>query len=355
VSAAAAPAGTAPAGTIDWHNHWFSKRSVTYLEKRTAAPQIVQTVDGRLAFVSSSGTSSPRLTLAPEFTDVDARIEHLDKVGVSRQIISWPTTLGVDALLTADEAKPLWSEYNEDLGSLVKQYPDRFSGLAALPTSDVDWAAQELERAHRELGLIGAVLPVGAFQTLEGAKHLTPIFDVAQKYGSHIYLHTGPASASIPGQSSLHAPPNDAPDIRATLDRSASFTQGAITLTQTAFLDPYPNVTLQIAMLGGSVSYLSSWLAIYGKQTDGGNALAKLRRIYYDSGVYGRAPHTVTFASAAIGADRILFGSDFPLAPTDHTTSVINKSTLTSKEKNQIFVSNGHELFDAIGKKATTA
>jgi predicted TIM-barrel fold metal-dependent hydrolase len=344
---------SAPPQTIDWHNHWLSPTTVELLSKRTTGPRIEKD-DGRLAFVTEGPNGIGRLVLAPEFTNVDARLKHLDRAGVDRQVISWPTTLGVDAALAAPDARDLWTAYNDELADLVHKYPTRFSGLAALPTSDIDWAASELDRAHTKLGLIGAVLPVGAFQTLEGARHLTPIFDVAQKYGSHIYLHTGPASSSIPGQSIEVPAANDAPVVRASLDRALSFARGTVTLTQTGYLDKYPDVSVQVAMLGGSVSILSAWLTRYGRNNgQGGDAPALLKRVYFDTGVFGRSSDLVDFAVRTFGADRFLFGSDYPLAPTQRTVTSINSSDVDAPGRHEIYVQNGHNLFQKLSAGKT--
>jgi predicted TIM-barrel fold metal-dependent hydrolase len=334
----------APAHTIDWHNHWLSPQSVEFLKKRTVAPRIVENSDKSLSFITDDN-GGPGLKLALEFTDVDARIRQLNRVGVSRQIISWPTTLGVDAVLDAAESRELWTAYNDDLAALVKQHPDRFSGLAALPTSDIPWAAQELGRAHTRLGLLGAVLPVGAFQSREGAERLTDIFDVAQAHSSHIYLHTGPARPEIPGQITLSTPPNDARDARATLDRALTFARGAVTLTQTDFLAPYTNVTAQIAMLGGALPVLSSWLLHNPRGSQRGPGGRLFERVYVDTGVFGRSPDLVAFATRVLGTDRVLFGSDFPLALTEKTLVALNQSTLSDTDKRQILVDNGQNLY----------
>ncbi|MGI4790234.1 MAG: hypothetical protein ACRYFS_15460 [Janthinobacterium lividum] len=120
---------------------------------------------------------------------------------------------------------------------------------------------------HQDLGLIGAVLPVGAFQTLEGARRLAPIFEVVQNHGKPIYLHIGSASPEVPGQTVLDTPPDDAPALRAVLERSTSFALGA--LTQTGFLAPYPDVMVQIAMLGGSNAFYATWAKLHGGRDKG--------------------------------------------------------------------------------------
>ena len=47
---------------------------------------------------------------------------------------------------------------NDEIARLVKEKPDRFSGIATLPMQAPDKAAAELRRAIRRLGLHGAMI-----------------------------------------------------------------------------------------------------------------------------------------------------------------------------------------------------
>jgi predicted TIM-barrel fold metal-dependent hydrolase len=167
-------AGAAPA-IIDWHAHWVGPRVVELLAARP----------------------SPRPPQGAGWFDLDSRLRHMDEAGVQRQILSW-VGAAYDGILSPDDARPIWRAQNDNVAAAVKKYPARFSGLATLPTANVAWAAAELERAHTELGLIGAVLPLDAFVTLAGARALAPIFTVAQKHRSHIFVHRGAAAPDIP-------------------------------------------------------------------------------------------------------------------------------------------------------------
>jgi predicted TIM-barrel fold metal-dependent hydrolase len=330
---------------IDWHNHWLSPKVVEALSKRSQTPRIAADDQGNPLFIGSTGPGGlPPLSIASGFTSVKERLNHLDKVGVERQVISWPTTLGTDAALSAADAVPIWKAYNEDLSALVAAHPDRLSGLAILPTSDLEWAAKELARAHEELGLLGATLPVGSFHTLEGAQHFRPLLEVAQKYRSHIYLHTGSASAGIPGQVSL--PASDLFWPRFGVNAGWSFASAIVTLTLSDFLEPYPDVTFQAAMLGGAVTFHAEFF-----ETGVKNASKALRRVFIDTGVFGRGPRAVALAVKAVGADRILFGSDYPLAPIDVTLDAIDRSEISGKEREQILSINGLELLASKGLK----
>lgn len=345
-SAAALPIpanGVAPAGTIDWHNHWVSPRAAALLaniDLTNAGPRIPG------APFPSAPHGNSTMLVSP-----DQRLEHLNAVNVDRQVISWATTSGWDAVLTPDQAKPVWTAFNEDLSELIGKHPEKFAGYAVYPTSDIDWGAEELERAYSQLGLIGSVVPVGAFATLEGLKAFTPIFDVTQKYKGIIYLHSGSGYHTVPGQVVLNTPPDDAPSERYNLEWSATYARGVVTLTQTDFLDKYPDVTIQVAMLGGQTPFLFNSLTT---QPDGGaEAIRRLRRVYIDASTT-TAPHTLDLAVRTIGADRILFGSDYgavnSIAP---IVSAVRASTLTPDEQQQVFVETGRKLFAEKGQPRT--
>ncbi len=339
---------------IDWHSHWIPRRVIDLLRQRRLNPRVVENAQGESVLLAQPwAVAAKGRPLIPEWHDIDLRLRRLDAAGIDRQLLSWPTTNQVDAFLEAEEARPLWTAYNNELARLVEERGDRFFGVAMLPSSDIHWAARELERAHRELGLIGAALPIGGFQTLAAARHFAPVLEVAQRYRSHLYFHTGPAHPSLPGQPpNVPHPENDVPLIRWSLDTGGSFAAGVVTLTQTGFLKPYPDVTLQIAMLGGSIPFLAESIELRARGLHGtsqpGNTRDAFRRVYFDSGVIGRGPRALKLAVETFGADRILFGTDFPPLPAvEDTVAAFDSVELTAEDRNLIRSENGNRLLEA--------
>lgn len=327
---------------IDWHTHWLSPNALKFLEQRQQAPRIVRNAEGELGFEVKSSVLRRTLPIGPSFFDGPTRIAHIDAAGIERQIISWPTTLGVDPALEASDARELFGTYNDDLAALVREYPNRLSGLAALTTADIQWSAAELERGHQELGLIGAVLPAGAFLNLDGAQALAPIFEVAQRYKSHIYLHTGLAHPSIPGQWS-HPPATDATTARWLLESTSQFAGAWITLGATPFLDAYPDVTVQLAMLGGVLPFLTGSIEARYQREGSPSPLPGLRRLYIDTGILGTDPGALELAVKTFGTERILFGSDYPLLQSDKVLSEFTKAELPAESRNAI-LQNGRDI-----------
>ena len=86
----------------------------------------------------------------------EERLGALDEAGVSVQVLSLDGP-GTDLLPPRDGAA--WArEANDALAGLIAVHPDRFAGLAHLPLTDPDAAADELERCVRQLGLKGALV-----------------------------------------------------------------------------------------------------------------------------------------------------------------------------------------------------
>jgi len=333
---------------IDWHTHWIAPGVVDLARRRTPAL---------------------RLPSGQVWFDVAHRLQHLDAVGVRRQIVSFVGP-AYDGALAPAEARPFWRAQNDGLAELVRRHPDRFSALATLPTANVAWAAEELERAHRDLGLIGATLPLDAFVSLEGARSLAPIFAVAQKYRSHLYIHRGSAAPQVPGQhpevgptnpyfglASYRSPnrappgaPGDAAVARATLITSAHLATGVITLALTDFLDPYPDVTVQMTMIGGSISFVAEQIELAASRAGLPDPAERFRRVYLDTGASGRGPRGIALAAKVFGADRILFGSDYgPWPSIVPFIAAVNQAAISAEERNLIFVENGRRLLRARG------
>jgi predicted TIM-barrel fold metal-dependent hydrolase len=345
-------------GIIDLHSHWFSPSSLKLLGQRNSSPRIFEPQPGRFEFHrAGAGTSTQPFSLESQWFDVDQRIAHLDAHGVRHQLISWPTTIGVDAAISAAESIPLWSAYNDELAQLVGRHPKRLSAVAALATSDIAWSARELARAHEELGLIGAVLPVNGFASLAAARQFAPLFAVAQKYRSHIYLHTGYANPLIPGQPPvfLHS---DAVGVRNVLDLAWQFASSYVTLGFTEFLDDYPDVTIQIAMLGGMGTIAN--IVELGQQASGhfsdARPTERLKRLLLDTGAAGRGPHAIALATRVFGASQVVFGSDYaPVPSVAPVIANVHASEIDDAEREQIFFGNAQQLLRAKGLEIAPA
>jgi predicted TIM-barrel fold metal-dependent hydrolase len=361
-----------PRGSIiDWHTHWIGPRVTALLQARKEGPRLVTNEKGE-RYQVGRGAAGPRAGAKPQdpvWYDVDVRLAHLDKVGVARQLVGF-TGSSYDGVLPPDEARPFWRAQNEDIAELVRTHPTRFLGLATLPTGDVEGAAAELERAHNELGLIGGTLPLDAFIHLESARALTPIFAVAQKHRSHLYIHRGEAAPTIPLQTpevgasnayfglpasrqangSLPELPGDHAWARTTLITSTHLAAGAITLALTDLLDPYPDVSVQLTMIGGSIAHVVEAIEQRTDRDGLPSPIPRLRRIYVDTGATGRGPRGIALAAKVFGSDRILFGSDYgPWPSIEPFIKGVADAEISPAQRQLIYVDNGRALLASKG------
>lgn len=339
---------------MDWHSHYASKAEVAFFTARGQAPRILTSVDGitRLQNVdTASAAAGGPAPFSP--SDIPARIRHLDQNGIQHQLLTQTVALGLDATIPVEELRPLFRAFNDELAAVIHQHPDRFIGVAALPTADPHWAAEELTRAHRDLGFIGGSLPLNAFATLEGARTMAPLFEAAQKNRSHFFVHRAPASDHVPGQPATVIP-SDTEYARWALISNTHLAAGGITLGLTDFLDPYPDVTVQVIMLAGFLPYLIDAIVPAAEKAGVKDPLAKLRRLYIDPGPYSRIGDWVELAASKLGADRLLFGSDYgvnggtngDIAPAIATLD----RALTPEQRQLIYVDNSRDLLKLKGR-----
>src|SRR3984957_7030338 len=117
----------------------------------------------------------------------DARIAAMDEGGVDLAVLSLAAP-GVEQL-DATEAIGLARECNDELGAAVARYPDRLAGFATVPISAPDAAADELERAVRTLGFVGAVIKGHSQGRYLDDPFFEPVLDRVAALNVPIYLH----------------------------------------------------------------------------------------------------------------------------------------------------------------------
>jgi 5-carboxyvanillate decarboxylase len=306
---------------IDWHSHWIPPSLADQVARHRKLPP------------------------APEFFDVDARLKHMDAAGIERQVISWPTTFGFDAILPVAETAAFYHRYNTLLGELVARQPDRFSGLAAVPMADPEAAATELTRAQTGLGLIGAVVPADAFLTAAGAVLYTPLLAAAQRLCSHLYVHPGPTGLPVTGHIPIEFLRVDSSSGRWLLEVGTRLGAAALTLETSGLLDSYPAISVHVAMLGGHLGWIAETLVERAQKGSADSPLVfPLKRIFVDTGIMKPGGRELAIAVSAFGADRILFGSDFPLFGTQQPRVAFQHSGLDGETQRMILTGNGKRL-----------
>jgi predicted TIM-barrel fold metal-dependent hydrolase len=240
-----------------------------------------------------------------------SRLAAMDAAGIDVQVLSHNQP-GCQAL-DADAAIPVAREVNDLLSEAVKSHPDRFAGLAALPTADPAAAVKELERAVTTLDFRGAMINGHTRGSFLDEKKYWGIFECAESLGVPIYLHP-----SIPHPAVMQAYFEGYPELAFAawgfgIDTGAHF----LRLVFAGVFDAFPKLTFILGHLGEGLPFM---LHRIQDQTQ----LAALRRglkrtpaqyltenlVVTCSGNFSAAAFLCSVA--ALGVDNVLFSVDWP-------------------------------------------
>lgn len=328
-----------PERAIDMHSHYYGGL-VDGLLQRTSRPYVSTNADGR--HVLNAMTAST--VMSPGYTTPSARIAYLDSVGIGTQMMTFPGALGLD-VMPAGEVAGLIRHFNDDLAALCDGSSGRFCGLAGLPLADMDEAVREFRRIRLELNLQGAILPGDCFLSIERAEGLRPLFRAADDVGGLLMVHPGLAVGGVPP-----APYADTSVLRASvLTLQASIAQMGMTLLFGSLLDDHPNVAVQLVNLGGTLPFIVERLEAVSRSRalDRPFERDRLRRLHYDCASLG--PRALEMAVTMIGADRLMFGTDYPIFQPGDALNVIEDAALAAAEKDMIRSLNARALLTRFG------
>jgi predicted TIM-barrel fold metal-dependent hydrolase len=110
------------------------------------------------------------------------------------------------------------------------------------------------------------------------------------------------------------------------------------------FLVPYPEVTVQVANLGGAIPFLIERMDEVCRQQLKGDALpsSRMQRCYVDTASFG--PRAIELAVACFGADHVLLGTDCPIFDTQRMLDAIAETHLDEHDRSLITSSNARRM-----------
>lgn len=250
-------------------------------------------------------TTAPHRGLGADDTEADlkARFALMDEAGVDLQILSVAPMNGY--LADRRQSVAATRMINDCYADLVRRYPQRFRAFATVPLPHLDDALAELGRTVGELGLLGITLT-----TTVGGKALTdpsfaPLWDELDRRGAVVFVH--------PAGDCAGSPQVDGP-LRWLVGAPMEDTIAAAKLITEGHLQRYSNVRIINSHFGGALPLLlERWDNLSRLGGAGPEILPSqaAHLMWYDTVCHGSL--TALHAGvSAVGADRLLLGSDFP-------------------------------------------
>jgi 2,3-dihydroxybenzoate decarboxylase len=111
----------------------------------------------------------------------------MDRNGVDMQVLSL-TSPGIQVQPDPDIAVADARTANDFLADIIKEHPQRFAGLAAIPLQDPPQAAAELRRAI-EAGLCGALVNDHTLGHYLDEPQYAPVWETLQDLDVPLYIH----------------------------------------------------------------------------------------------------------------------------------------------------------------------
>ena len=282
----------------------------------------------------------------------DYRLRQMDAHGMQMMILSLNAP-AVQAIHDVKRAKEIALRANDFLAEAVAKQPDRFQGLAALPMQDPDAASRELERCMRELGFRGAL--VNGFSQVVKPDSMVyldlpqyrPFWATVEKLDAPFYLHPRnplPSAAQIyEGHPWLLGP---------TWAFGQETAVHALRLMASGLFDAHPRLKIILGHMGEGLPY-SIW------RVDNRNAWTKMpprypakRKLgeYFQENFYlttsgNFRTQTLIDAMLEVGADRILFSTDWPFENVDHAAIWFDAAAISEDDRQKIGRLNAVKLF----------
>ena len=322
------------------------------LEEHFAAPETLNDSKGYL-----SDSAWPELER--RLMDIqEYRLAEMDKHSMQLMLLSLNAP-AVQAIADSKRAVEIARRANDYLAKEVQKRPDRFQGLAALAMQDPDEAIRELRRCVKELGFRGAL--VNGFSQIRDPNSMVYLDDLryrgfwaeCEKLDVPFYLHPRnplPSAAQIyEGHPWLLGP---------TWAFGQETAVHALRLMASGLFDAHPRLQIILGHMGEGLPF-SIW------RCDNHNAWTKRppqypakRKLgeYFQENFYittsgNFRTQSLVDAILEIGADRIMFSTDWPFENIDHAAEWFDAAAISEADRQKIGRDNAVRLFKLNFKK----
>jgi predicted TIM-barrel fold metal-dependent hydrolase len=332
---------------IDFEAHFVTQDYVRAMEENKGYPHyVVDRLTGRrrLYYTEDVGEPLGDILLNRLLDTGEERLKNMDVAGIDVQVLSL-TSPGVEQFDPAI-GTALARKINDDLSEIIKRYPDRFIGFAALAPQDPEAAADELERTVKDLGFKGWKTHSNYGGSYLDDEQYWPILERAEKLDVPIYLH--PAVPAIPQLRKYGFALAGAP-FGFGIETSVCMMR----LVYSGIFDRYPGLKFLLGHLGEGLPFLLQRIDFaYVRPWFDPDARPRLKKKPSDylkenmyvttSGNYLPAAFMCTYET--MGIEKILLATDYPYEDSKECTQFLEGLPIPQDARDQIYSLNASQI-----------
>ncbi len=242
--------------------------------------------------------------------DLDARLQDLERRRIDLQLISpSPRTISDQARVIGVEVARLM---NRETANLVKRGAGRLGGMGVIPLGEPEKAVDEIRRTIGEYGFRGVCLPTSAAGRPLDLPEFAGMWDTLEELGLLVFMHATTAiTRETLGEYTLNT----------VIAWPTEVTIAATRLIFSGVMEGHPGLHLVLSHGGGTLPFLAGRLDLaYQAPNYEANPACRanikkppsqyLTHFYFDTVV--ASPASLRFLIDRVGADRVMFGTDFP-------------------------------------------
>jgi uncharacterized protein len=324
---------------IDTENHFASEAWVDALRKNSGYPRLTNDPATKYRLHPAPG-SHLGYRLLDQLLDLDdGRLARLDDAGIDVTVLSLaaPGTEPFEPSLGTRIAKAT----NDELAAAVARHPDRYLGYATLAPKDPEGAAKELERCVKELGFRGWNTHSNVGDSYLDEKRYWPVLAKAEELGVPIYLHpTWPIIKEFQTYGMALSGP--------TFGFGAETALVAMRMITAGVFDAFPRLQIILGHYAEGLPFMFDRVDrayLQGHVRPDPAVAPVLQRLPSEylrdnflastSGNYSPAAFACTLT--AMGAARMVIGSDYPFEDMKACTDFLAAQPMTPADQEQLY------------------
>jgi aminocarboxymuconate-semialdehyde decarboxylase len=335
--------------TIDIHAHALDEAFLAGLARKPEHGwKTDKDAHGRYVIEREGGHRS---SLDQNLHDLPRRLASLTARGIELQLvgpppgfIAWP-----GGAANVEQARAL----NAQTARVAAAGEGRIEGVAALALADPGRAADELRRTLAEYGFRSAIIPSTAGGRPLDDEVFKPLFDLIDRTGILLFMH--PVSAEPPTRFGMHG-------VHVLVGWPFETTLAVTRMIFSGMFERYGNLRLVLAHGGGNLTFLKGRLdsAYHAEGWEADPFYRKhikkppgdyFSHIYFDT--CALSPASVDFVVRVAGAERVMFGSDYPfdIGDPEGRQSLPAIHALPREQQELIFTKNAASVLDNVRRE----